>query len=242
MDAVRPKTSPARRPGTHTDTTSSARTHDDADLVDALARGDEDVFSALMDRLHPDMHRAALGLLGDTDLADDVIQETWLAVVQGIGRFEARSSLRTWIFRILMNRAKTRAARERRYVALDEAAPPAAGVDGTSTRIGWSATRRARGPSWHPRPDPSEWVLAREVIRQIESAIETLPPNQRTTITLRDLEGWSSKEVCERLGITPGHQRVLLHRARQAVREKIRSYLEPGEEGDGPGRDTVQRG
>lgn len=216
----------ARPHGAQRDSTVPSRTGhlpDDPILVEALVRGDEAVYEALMDRHYAAMVRLALPYLHDRDLTDDVIQETWIAVVNGIQRFEGRSSLRSWIFGILLNRARSRAALERRYTDLEEDAVS----NGPCTVSAAMATGRWTGSiaRWGPRQDPEGWVLHRELVERIESAIARLPLQQRTVITLRDLEGWSAPEVCELLGISEGNQRVLLHRARMAVRKVLQPYL-----------------
>lgn len=206
---------------------------DETALVEALIRGDEWVYADLVDRLYPAMLRLALGFVRDPDTANDVIQETWIAVVEGIDRFERRSSLRTWIFRILLNLARKRAAQDSRFLMLDEAtdAGPALCPSGRSNGTAPS-TWIPYVQRWGPQQDPEDWVLAREAMERIEVAIAELPPNQRAVITLRDVEGWTSKEVCDLLEISLENQRVLLHRARLAVREALRPYLSMMADGD----------
>lgn len=209
----------------------------DAALVDALARGDEAVYTDLIDRFYPAMLRLALAHVGDRDLADDVVQETWIAVVEGIGRFEGRAALRTWIFRILLNVARKRATQERRFLPFGDAGGSGVALDGGVRRDGCSIPSwLPHVERWGPQQNPEDWVVAREVIERIEAAIEALPPNQRAVVTLRDVEGWTSKEVCDLLEISRANQRVLLHRARHTMREVLRPYLHAM--GDGaPGPD-----
>jgi RNA polymerase sigma-70 factor (ECF subfamily) len=198
----------------------------DAELIDAIKRGDESAFASLVDAYSPGLLRMARMYLRDRAVAEEVVQETWIAVLRGIDRFEGRSSLRTWIFRILMNTAKTRAQREARSVPFSAAArddEPSVDPDrflGPDSRFpgGWSL-----GPSdW---PTPEEELLSGETREVILHAIDLLPDTQRAVITLRDLEGASAGEVAEMLEITDGNQRVLLHRARSKVRRALEDYF-----------------
>jgi RNA polymerase sigma-70 factor (ECF subfamily) len=164
-------------------------------------------------------------------VAEEVVQETWVGVIRGIKRFEGRSSLRTWIFRIAANIAKTRAEREGRSVPIsalrvtDEDGEPAVSperfLDASHERFGghWAA------PPARWDTIPEERLRSKETLAYIRDAIETLPPGQRAVITLRDIEQWSSEEVCELLGVSEGNQRVLLHRARSKVRAALEEYV-----------------
>jgi RNA polymerase sigma-70 factor (ECF subfamily) len=203
----------------------------DAVLVDRLRAGDEAAFAELLEDYGPSMLRVARLYVRDRAVAEEVVQETWLAVLNGIDRFEGRSSLKTWIFRILSNRAKTRGEREGRtvpfsalFAAEAAATEPAVDVD------------RFLGPD-HPQT-PSAWanpprawtedeVVARETLGVLRDAIEQLPPAQREVIRLRDIEGWSADEVAQALDVTDVNQRVLLHRARSRVRAALERYLDP---------------
>jgi RNA polymerase sigma-70 factor, ECF subfamily len=198
----------------------------DAEVVRALRRGDESVFSDLVDAYSPSLMRTARMFVRDGAVAEEVVQETWLGVIRGINGFEERSSLKTWIFQILMNTAKTRAKREARSIP-------------------FSAAGRANEPSVDPDrflgPDhkhaggwmmgPSEWQTPEEELVQGETrevilqAIDELPDAQRAVITLRDVEGCPPEEVCAALEISDGNQRVLLHRARSKVRGAIEAHL-----------------
>ena len=204
----------------------------DAELLTRLRRGDEHAFRTLVGRHHATMLRVARLHVRDRQAAEEVVQETWLAVVQGLERFEERSTLKTWLFRILTNRAKTRGEREARSVPFsaviarrDHAAtippstPTASKVRTTATRGSWAAPP----PRWETLPD--ERLLSQETLREIDAAIEQLPPAQRAVIRLRDVEGWEADEVCEVLGLTSANQRVLLHRARSKVRGALERYL-----------------
>lgn len=199
-------------------------------LVARLQAGDEAAFRDLVTQHDRAMRRLALSYVQTVAAADEVVQETWLAVIRGLATFEGRSSLKTWIFRILVNRAQTRGARERRMVPFsalasreDHAAvdpdrflPPGHPVAGY-----WSAAPNRFFQL------PEERLLAAEVRGLIAQAIAGLPDRQRRVIELRDVEGWESGEVCDSLGLSPENQRVLLHRARSAVRAILEEYFAP---------------
>jgi RNA polymerase sigma-70 factor (ECF subfamily) len=165
--------------------------------------------------------------VGSRALAEDVVGETWLAVLNGIDRFEGRSSLKTWIFRILANRAKTRAQRERRTIpfsALDPGRVPEPALEPERFRD----PEDSRWPGhWAIPPTawPEETLLSTETRNKLAEAIEMLPAGQRAVISLRDIEGWSAQEVCNALDISETNQRVLLHRARSKVRKALEEYL-----------------
>jgi RNA polymerase sigma-70 factor (ECF subfamily) len=202
---------------------------DESALVDALRAGDEEAFATLVDAYSASMRRLALTFVRKREVADEVVQEAWLGVIRGIDRFERRSSLKTWIFRIVANVAKTRAEREARSVpfsSLDAAGSEPSvdpdrffqpGDDGPTG--GWSEPPQ----SW--RALPEERLLASETKDMIDRAIEGLPPAQRIVITLRDVQGFGSEEVCNVLEISETNQRVLLHRARSKVRAAIEDYV-----------------
>lgn len=196
---------------------------DDHALLERLRAGDEQAFEILVDRYDTVLRRVARSFVRTETSADEVVQETWLGVVSGLAAFEGRSSLRTWIFRILVNRARTRATRDARslpFSALETdegpAVEPAAfGADGR-----WvSAPRRLD-------TDPETGLLGAELRRQLRQAVEGLSPDQRAVITLRDLVGLSATEVCDLLELSDGNQRVLLHRARARVRTALLPLME----------------
>jgi RNA polymerase sigma-70 factor (ECF subfamily) len=202
---------------------------DEALLVTALQRGDEDAFVTLVERYSATMLRVAETYVRSRAVADEVVQETWLAVLSGIDRFERRSSVKTWIFRILTNRARTRGEREARNVPFSCLAPDDEG-DGPAVDPdrfmhpqypgGWSA------PPTDWRTIPDERLLGRETRERLREAIEKLPERQQLVLVLRDVEGWSPDEVCAALGLNEGNQRVLLHRARSKVRNALEPYLD----------------
>jgi RNA polymerase sigma-70 factor (ECF subfamily) len=205
----------------------------DADLVAALRRGDEGAFLALVRTHNAAMARVARSYVPSDAVAQEVVQETWLAVLEGLARFEGRSTVQTWIFRILVNRARTRGARERRsvpfssYSPIDEGAPSVEPErfqgEGEPYPGHWSSPPTP----WDELPEAR--LQSKETLERIRSAIEALPPNYREVITLRDIEGWSSPEVCNALGLSETNQRVLLHRARSRVRRALERYLDEGE-------------
>ena len=210
---------------------------DEQRLVAALCRGDADAFATLVDRHSPAMIRVALAYVPSRAAAEEAVQETWIAVIRGIDGFERRSSLKTWVFRILTNVAMRSGARERRsmpFSALAEAEDT--GEPSVDPDRFLSADHELFPGHWAIMPArwplPEEGLLAGETRAVIAAAIAELPVAQRTVIALRDVEGWSSEEVCEALEISPGNQRILLHRARSRVRDAIERYYGAVEEID----------
>lgn len=206
---------------------------DERALVDALRRGEESAFVALVGLYAAPMLRLARTFVRDRAVAEEVVQETWLAVLNGIDGFKGRSSLKTWLFQILSNRAKTRAVRERRsapFSALtgdgdeDEVAVDADRFCGDGHR--WVGHWAAAPSDW--RHVPEERLLGKETLARMQEAIATLPPRQADVLVLRDVEGWGPDEVCAALGISDGNQRILLHRARSKVRAALEQYLFEG--------------
>jgi RNA polymerase sigma-70 factor (ECF subfamily) len=203
---------------------------DDSQLVAALRAGDEAAFARIVREWHPSLLRVAQIFVPSRAIAEDVVQETWLRVLGALDRFEGRSSLKTWVFRILVNTAKTRAQREGRvlpFSALNNPGRiPEAAVD--PDRFRPEDDERYPGHwSAPPRELPEERLLAAETRALIAAAIDALPPTQAAVIRLRDVDGWSSEEVRNALDITEVNQRVLLHRARAKVRQALEDYLAP---------------
>jgi len=206
------------------------RTRDGTDeqLVASLRAGDEDAFRAIVRDWHSSLLRVARIFTPSRAVAEEVVQETWLRVLGALDRFEGRSSLKTWVFRILVNTAKTRAQREGRTIPFsalqDPARVPEAAVeperflpdDDPLHPGGWAAP---------PHRLPEERLLAAEAREQLAAAIDALPANQRAVISLRDVEGWSSEEVRNALDLSEVNQRVLLHRARARVRQALEDYF-----------------
>jgi len=198
---------------------------DEASLLNSLRAGDEIVFTSLVEQYHSSLVRVARLFVHDDAIADELAQETWLAVLQGLDRFEARSSFKTWLFTILTNKAKTRGKREQRSIVfseMDEAASnlPAVNHD----RFNPSTAEKYPG-HWAYTAGPNSWahfpeetLASNEVMDLITQAIEALPEHQRLVITLRDVNEFSSEEVCNIMGVSETNQRVLLHRARASWR------------------------
>jgi RNA polymerase sigma-70 factor (ECF subfamily) len=198
---------------------------DDHALVERLRAGDEPAFASLVDRYDRQLRGLARTFVRTDALADDVVQETWLAVLRGIDRFEERSSLKTWIFRILVNRARTRAVREARQVPFSSLATA---EDSEGPAVDPSAfTADGTWASPPPRLDvePETQLLAGELRGRLADAVDTLPEQQRTVILLRDIAGLDGPEVADALGISEGNQRVILHRARTRVRDSLAEYV-----------------
>lgn len=198
----------------------------DAVILAALRAGDEAAFVELVERYHGALIRTAMTYVRDRDVAEEVVQDAWIAVVRGIDRFEGRSTLATWIFRIVTYQARTRGTRERRSVPLSSFEPTAESPLVDPARFLGSGPMTGhwldRPRSWGP--DAAERLLSHEAQAVIAEALDALPPAQRTVMTLRDISGFTSEEVCEALEISPGNQRVLLHRARSRVRAALEAY------------------
>lgn len=199
----------------------------DSELLEQLRRADETAFRELVDRFDPGLRRMAC-LYVDPSVVDDVVQDTWIVVIRGIDRFEGRSTLRTWVFGILVNIARRRAQREGRTV------PFAALASADDAWAGTVELARLRHPElgegyWAAPPtwarDPADAAITAEERALVLGAIERLAPAQREVITLRDLEGWTGPEVSEVLGISNVNQRTLLHRARVALRQALEGYF-----------------
>jgi RNA polymerase sigma-70 factor, ECF subfamily len=209
---------------------------DEAALVAALRAGDERAFAWLLDHHDGPLRRFARTFVASEAAADEVVQETWLAVIEGIDRFEQRSSIKTWIYRILVNKARTRGVRDKRSVPFSSIAQGGSAGDPAGLGPTFPADRflPPDHPEWpghwaSPPPDwenlPQQRLEARETLAQVRQAIDDLPSPHREVITLRDVQGWSSAEVCNLLDLTAANQRVVLHRARAKVRAALESYL-----------------
>jgi RNA polymerase sigma-70 factor (ECF subfamily) len=189
---------------------------DDKALVERLQQGDEAAFAALFDRHHDALRRTARGLVSTAASAEEVVQDTWVAVLDGLRSFEGRSSIKTWIFRILINRARTKSVREARIV-------PVSAVPGAGEEAEPSA-----GPErCHPET-PNQLLLRKELAGELEAAMLGLPERQRAVIVLRDALGWSPEDVCSALRLNETNQRVLLHRARSRLRVSLHHHRAAG--------------
>ena len=204
----------------------------EAQLLEALRAGDEAAFAQLVREYQPSLVRVARIYVSTQAAAEEVAAETWLAVLNGIDRFEGRSSLKTWIFRILTNIAKTRAQRDGRTLPFSALQDPGRVPEAALDADRFLDPQHPRWPGhWAVRPEPwpEDALVAAETQAVVAEAIEALPPAQRAVISLRDVEGWSSEEVRNALELSETNQRVLLHRARSKVRRALESYL--GEDG-----------
>jgi RNA polymerase sigma-70 factor, ECF subfamily len=210
--------------------TFAAVTLPDDELVAALRAGDEEAFASVVREWHAGLLRVARIFTPTRAVAEEVVQETWLRVLGALDRFEGRSSLKTWVFRILVNTAKTRAQRESRSIPFsalhDPARVPEAAVD-ADRFLADDHPQHPGGWESPPRELPEDRLIASETRDVIERAIEALPATQRAVISLRDVEGWSSDEVRNALDLSEVNQRVLLHRARARVRQALEDYLAP---------------
>jgi RNA polymerase sigma-70 factor (ECF subfamily) len=201
---------------------------DESRLIAALRDGDQTAFAQLVDRHAPSMLRVARGYVPSHEIAEEVVQETWIALVKGIDRFESRSSLRTWLFSVMINIAKARGVRERR----DADAAIAAYTGGTVDPARFRGSDHPYPGHWKPDDVPSPFpdtpegsLLGHELVDVARREIDRLPERQRIVVSLRDMLGFDSAEVCELLDISTANQRVLLHRGRAAVRQVLEDYL-----------------
>ena len=219
--------------GTPADSPPAATAVDpDLGLLARIRAGDEAAFVMLVDRYATSMLRVAQMYTPSRAVAEEVVQETWLGVLGGLDRFEGRSTLRTWIFRILVNQAKTRGERERRTVPFATLASRE--LDADFSAVDPERFLPADHDRWphHWATPPRRWedspqdsLEARETLRIARGAIDQLPPMQRAVITMRDLEGWDGVDTAAALGISEGNQRVLLHRARSRTRKALERQL-----------------
>jgi RNA polymerase sigma-70 factor (ECF subfamily) len=200
----------------------------EAQLLEALRAGDEAAFTQLVREYQPSLVRVARIYVPTQAAAEEVAAETWLAVLNGLDRFEGRSSLKTWIFRILTNIAKTRGQRDGRTLPFSALENPGRVPEAALDADRFLDPEHPRWPGhWAVRPEPwpEDALVAAETQAVVAEAIEALPPAQRAVISLRDVEGWSSEEVRNALELSETNQRVLLHRARSKVRRALESYL-----------------
>jgi RNA polymerase sigma-70 factor (ECF subfamily) len=193
---------------------------EDAQLVARLRAGDEEAFVALVARHHASMLRLASSFVSSAAVAEEVVQDTWMGVLRGIDGFAGRSSFKTWLLRILVNRARTTGVRERRSVAIGDAAPA---VDASR----FDASGAWSSPPQHWVQDSDDRLFAQSLAQRIEQGLAELPERQREVVTMRDVDGLSSREVCEVLDISEANQRVLLHRGRSHLRQVLEDAVAP---------------
>jgi len=198
-------------------------------LIERLRSGDEAAFMGLVEQQGAVLRRIARMYTPDA-IADDVVQETWIAVLRGIDGFEGRASLRTWIVRILINIARTHGAREQRQIPFSAFTDPSAESEASVDPDRFQGPESRFPGGWISFPEhwdeqPEQRYLSTEGVAVAGQAIAELPPAQREVVTLRDVEGWSSDEVSETLAISPGNQRVLLHRGRSRVRRALETVM-----------------
>jgi RNA polymerase sigma-70 factor (ECF subfamily) len=200
------------------------------DIIDRLLAGDEQAFEALIDAYHGQMVRVARAYVTDETAAEEVVQETWAAMLDGLRDFKGDSSLKTWLFAILTNQAKKRGkrdAREPNWSSIsEEGLSDELADDGQFDSDG----RFENDAHWSSAPgdwrsDPEQEMMRSHLRDELIDAIESLPARQQVVLTLRDVHGWSPDEVCEVLDISNGNHRVLLHRAREKVREEMAPHL-----------------
>lgn len=206
----------------------------EAHLVQSLREGDEEAFSTIVTRFHQGLLRAAVSYVRDSAAAEDVVQETWVGFLHSLDRFEGSCTLKTWLFRILFNKAQTRVKKDRRLVPFstlvaEEMSSPRRAVDASSFHRDGRLTGHwlDRPPAW--KTDPEQMLLDKEALTIVSRAIDELPPAQRSVVLMSDVNGLPADEVCAALGISPGNRRVLLHRARAYLREALSAeYSEVG--------------
>ena len=211
---------------------TTGATADEPTLLEGLRRGDESAFVTLVQRYQTLLKRVARTYVRTDAVADEVVQETWLGVFQGVERFEGRASLKTWIVRILMNRARSRGERESRMVPFSALAADESGRNDPSVPPERFQGAGGQYPGHWAAPvarwgdDPEKWVSSQETLTYLRAAILELPNAQQTVVTLRDEQEWTAEEVCEALGITEANQRVLLHRGRSKLRRALEARYE----------------
>jgi RNA polymerase sigma-70 factor (ECF subfamily) len=202
---------------------------DDSQLLAAVREGDEQAFVTLVERYHSSLLRLAR-MYVEPSAAEDVVQDAWIGVLRGVASFEGRASFKTWLFRILVNRARTRAVRNARSIPMSSLVQDEIEAQEYAVDPGRFQSAEGRYPGhWLLKPSrdelPEERLLAGELDAVVQCALRTLPPAQSEVVRLRDVEGLASEEVCQLLGLTEGNQRVLLHRGRSKIRAVLEGYL-----------------
>ena len=207
-------------------------TYEELELIASLRQGEETAFATLVERYHGRLLRFAQSFVSSQAVAEEVVQETWMAVLKGIHRFEGRSSLKTWIFRILQNIAKTKGTREHRYVSFSDVGSATGQEEDGGIEPEQFHTSGHLTDHWVVTPTtweentPERLLVSKQSLAQMEKAIQALPSTQQQVIVLRDIENIDSEEICQLLNITATNQRVLLHRARSKVRRTLNQYLQ----------------
>jgi RNA polymerase sigma-70 factor, ECF subfamily len=209
---------------------TAAAASEEAEVLARLRAGDERAFQSLVESYHGTMIAVALGYVKTRDVAEEVVQEAWLGVLRGLDRFEGRSSLKTWIMRILVNTAMTRGGREARSAPFSSLAPAEEEEPAVEPER-FRAPGEAFAGHWSQYPGdwsslPESGLLGRETLAAVKRAIAELPDSQRAVIAMRDIAGCSADEVCDALDVSAGNQRVLLHRARSHVRAALERHLD----------------
>lgn len=199
-------------------------TPEEQDLIRRILGGDEAAFTELVRQYNGSMIRLSMSFVSSQAVAHEVVQEAWMGVLSGLAGFEGRSTLKTWIFRILTNRARTRGVREGRTVPFSALARDGEDQPLEADRF-TSRGRWATPPAPWGVTSPEALLEQKEAMAALRVAIDRLPPNQRAVVTLRDLEGWESPDVCNTLDISETNQRVLLHRGRTRVRQALENHL-----------------
>lgn len=208
----------------------SAVVNREAVLLARLRQGDEGAFNELVTRHHGPLIRSAMGYVADREVAEEVVQDTWMAVINGLDLFEGRSSLRTWIFGIMIHKAKDRGVREKRHVnfssfeSVDDEGEEAVDPSRFHQSGEWAGHWAFPPQPWDDQT-PEKLMASQQAVSAMQNAIEALPKNLKEVLILRDVEGIEAKEVCELLKITETNLYVRLHRARERVRQAVETYL-----------------
>lgn len=203
-------------------TSSSLSTADESDLISRLIKGDQSSYRQIVKQYYPAMHAFARAIIGES-LADEVVQESWVSVIQALPQFERRSSLKTWILRIVSNNAKNRLRREKRLVSIEDLSPQedTEAGDWFDTRGHWRASQVLE--AWHHQK-PEDIISSDQLRDKLVAALAGLPPQQQAAVVLRDMEGLEFEEICKILEVSESNVRVLLHRGRTRLRSVIDTF------------------
>lgn len=210
---------------------SAAAAEGEVGLLARLTQGDEEAFDKLVARHHSGLIRMAMAYVADREVAEEVVQDTWMAVIEGVGRFEGRSSLRTWIFGIMIHKAKDRGVREKRHTtfssfeSIDDDGDEAVDPSRFHQSGEWAGHWAFPPQPWDDRT-PEKLLASQQAVDAMIQAIDVLPRSLKDVLILRDVEGVDAKEVCEILKISQTNFYVRLHRARERVRRAVETHLE----------------